>query len=81
MAEERDLIARNPVRINTRNRKLKGRRVRPVYLDGAEQIVALLDACTELDATPKARTAGRRALVATLVFAGLRRRGNGAAMA
>ena len=72
VAEERDLIARNPVRINTRNRKLKGRRARPVYLDSAEQIVALLDAATELDATPQARTAGRRALIATLVFAGLR---------
>jgi integrase len=72
VAEERDLIGRNPVRVNTRNRKLKARRARPVYLDSAEQIVALLDAATELDATPTARTAGRRALIATLVFAGLR---------
>ena len=72
VAEERDLIARNPVRVNSRNRKLKGRRARPVFLDSAEQIVALLDAATELDATPTARTAGRRALIATLVFAGLR---------
>jgi integrase len=72
VAEERDLIARNPVRVNTRNRKLKARRARPVFLDSAEQIVALLDAATELDATPNARTAGRRALIATLVFAGLR---------
>jgi integrase len=72
VAEERDLITRNPVRVNTRNRKLKARRARPVYLDSAEQIVALLDAATELDAAPNARTAGRRALIATLVFAGLR---------
>ena len=70
--EERDLIARNPVGINTRKRKLKTSRTRPVYLDSAEQIAALLDAATELDATPQARTAGRRALIATLVFAGLR---------
>jgi integrase len=72
VAEERDLIVRNPVRVNTRNRKLKTRRARPVYLDSAEQILALLDAATELDATPQARTAGRRAVIATLVFAGLR---------
>jgi len=72
VAEERDLIPRNPVRVNTRNRKLKAKRKRPVYLDSAEQIVAMIDAATELDAKPQARTAGRRALIATLVFAGLR---------
>ena len=72
VAEERDLIIRNPVRVNTRNRKLKAKRKRPVYLDSAEQIVALIDAAAQLDAKPEARTAGRRALIATLVFAGLR---------
>jgi integrase len=72
VAEERDLIARNPVRVNTRNRKLKTKRKRPVFLDSAEQIVAMIDAATELDAKPGARTAGRRALIATLVYAGLR---------
>ena len=72
VAEERDLIPRNPVRVNTRNRKLKAKRKRPVYLDSAEQIVAMIDAAAELDAKPQARTAGRRALIATLVYAGLR---------
>ena len=72
VAEERDLIPRNPVRVNTRNRKLKAPRKRPIYLDSAEQVVALIDAATELDARPEARTSGRRALVATLVYAGLR---------
>jgi integrase len=72
VAEERDLIPRNPVRINTRNRKLKAKRRRPVYLESAEQIAAMIDAATELDAKPQARTAGRRALIATLVHAGLR---------
>lgn len=72
VAEERDLIARNPVRVNTRNRKLKTSRARPVYLDTVEAIVALLDAATDLNARPQARTAGRRAFIATLVFAGLR---------
>lgn len=42
------LIPRNPVRVNTRNRKLKAKRKRPVYLDSAEQIAAMLDAATEL---------------------------------
>ena len=36
VAEERDLIPRNPVRVNTRNRKLKAKRKRPVWLDSAE---------------------------------------------
>jgi integrase len=72
VAEEQDRIPRNPVRVNTRNRKLKTKRRRPVYLESAEQIAAMIDAATELDAKPQARTAGRRALIATLVFAGLR---------
>jgi integrase len=72
VAEERDLIPRNPVRVNTRNRKLKAKRKRPVYLESAEQIIAMIDAATELDVKPQARTAGRRALIATLVYAGLR---------
>ena len=72
VAEERDLIPRNPVRVNTRNRKLKAKRKRPVWLDSAEQIQALLDAAGQLDAATNARTAGRRALIATLTFAGLR---------
>src|SRR5437762_1547602 len=71
-AEERDLIARNPVRVNTRNRKLKARKPRAVFLDSAEAIQALLDAATDLDARRVARTDGRRALIATLIFAGLR---------
>jgi integrase len=32
----------------------------------------MIDAASELDAKPQARTAGRRALIATLVYAGLR---------
>jgi hypothetical protein len=58
VAEERDLISRNPVRVNTRNRKLKAKRKRPIYLESAEQIAAMIDAAAELDAKPEARTAG-----------------------
>jgi integrase len=72
VAEERDLTPRNPVRVNTRNRKLKTKRKRPIYLDHADQIVALLDAATDLDGRKQAKTAGRRGFIAVLVFAGLR---------
>ena len=72
VAQERDLIPRNPVQVNARNRKVKAKRRRPVFLESAEQIAALIDAAGELDADPGARTSGRRALVATLVYAGLR---------
>jgi integrase len=72
VALERELIARNPVRVNPRKRKLKAGKARPVHLDGADQIVALLDAARELDAAPTSRTSGRHALIATLLFAGTR---------
>jgi integrase len=60
------------VRVNTRNRKLKTKRRRPVYLESAEQIAAMIDAAGALDAYSGARTAGRRALIATLIYARLR---------
>jgi integrase len=65
-------FARNPVRVNPRKRKLKAAKARPVHLDGADQIIALLDAARELDVAPKSRTSGRLALIATLLFAGAR---------
>jgi integrase len=43
-----------------------------VSLDSAEQIAAMIEAAGRLDADPGARTAGRRALIATLIYAGLR---------
>jgi integrase len=70
VALEYELIARNPAA--GRRRRLKVGRPRPVHLDSASQIVALLDAATELDGRETARTDGRRAVVATLAFAGLR---------
>jgi integrase len=72
VAVEDDLIARNPVRVNPRKRKLKPTKQRPVHLDGVDQIVALLDAARELDLAAKSRTSGRYALIGTLVFAGTR---------
>jgi integrase len=76
VADERELIARNPVRVNPRNRKLKVRRVRRAYLDRPEQIEALLLAASELDAEATNRadrdTCLRRPMLATLIFGGLR---------
>ncbi|MCW2951025.1 MAG: integrase family protein [Conexibacter sp.] len=69
VAVEYDLLPRNPAR--GERRRLKASRPRPVHLDGVDQIVAMLDAATSLDAS-SARTRGRRALIATLVFGGLR---------
>jgi integrase len=70
VAVEYGYLERNPAR--GKRRRLKVKRPTPIYLDTADQIVALLDAARELDARPMARTAGRRALVAALVFAGPR---------
>ncbi|HXB16416.1 MAG TPA: tyrosine-type recombinase/integrase [Solirubrobacteraceae bacterium] len=73
VAVERELIERNPVRVNPRNRKVKASRPDRVYLDRTEQIEALLDAAGQMDR--EARSNGqiaRRALLATLTFAGLR---------
>jgi len=70
VADEAGLIERNPTRINPRNRRLKAAKPRRVWLDRAEQIEALLAAAGRLHAG--GRSVGRRALLATLVFAGLR---------
>jgi integrase len=74
VAEERELIARNPLRVNPKRRKLKAPKPRAVWLDRAEQIVALLDAAGELDteAREDRKHIPRRAIIATFVFAGLR---------
>jgi integrase len=73
VAVERELISRNPAKVGGKRRKVKATRPQRTYLDRAEQIDALLAAAGEIDA--EARTNGqihRRALLATIVFAGLR---------
>ncbi len=72
VADERELIARNPMRVNPRRRKLRATRSRPVHLDTPEQLATLLEACRLLDAAPSSRTTGRLPLVASMAFAGLR---------
>jgi integrase len=70
VAVEYGHLERNPA--SGRRRRLRVARPQPIYLDTAEQIIALLDAAWDLDARPAARTAGRRPLLAAMVFAGLR---------
>ncbi len=73
VAEERDLIARNPMRVNRRRRKLREPTPTRPYLDRVEHIEALLVAADELDREARRdRRLPRRAIIATLTFAGLR---------
>jgi integrase len=69
---ERELIARNPAR--GRSRRVRERTPHRSYLETATQIKALLDAAGELDrqAHPTGQHIERRAMLATLTFAGLR---------
>jgi integrase len=55
-----------------KRRRLKPPARRPVHLDSAEQIEALLDAAGELDRDPRRPTSDRRPLIATLILAGPR---------
>jgi integrase len=70
MAVEYGHLPANPAAGRRRRLKLPPRR--PVHLDTAEQIIGLLDACAEMDRAPYWRTNDRRAIIATLVFAGPR---------
>jgi integrase len=71
-AVERELITRNPAR--GRSRRVKEVEPPRSYLENAEQITALLTAAGELDrkATKDRQHIERRAMIATLTFAGLR---------
>ena len=74
-AVEYELIDRNPAA--GKRRRLRTTKPRRSYLDTAAQIAALLDAAGELDADasvghPGHRHIRRRAMLATLTFAGLR---------
>ncbi|MBA3808939.1 MAG: hypothetical protein H0X28_11210 [Solirubrobacterales bacterium] len=71
-AVERELIARNPAK--GKGRRVRERTPRRSYLETAAQIRVLLDAADELDhaAQPACQHVERRAMLATLTFAGLR---------
>jgi integrase len=70
LAVEYELIGRNPAR--GRRRRLPVVAPRRSWLDRADHIEALLDAAGGLDAEATACPGQRRALLATLTFAGLR---------
>ncbi|MBS1887569.1 MAG: site-specific integrase [Actinobacteria bacterium] len=55
-----------------KRRRLKVPPIRPVYLDSATQIEAILEAGAELDREPGSRCSDREAVLATLVLAGPR---------
>jgi integrase len=59
-----------------RRRRLKIDKARPVHLDSAEHIAALLEAAAEMDQV--ARTTGRRAVLAVLLLGGGRASATGA---
>lgn len=72
IAVEYDLMTRNPAK--GKRRRVKASKPAAVWLDRAEQIAALLNAAGELDlkARRDRRHVPRRAILATLVLAGLR---------
>lgn len=69
-AVEYELIGRNPAR--GRRRRLPAVTPRRSWLDRADHIAALLDGAGELDDKARVCRGQRRALLATLTFAGLR---------
>ena len=72
VADEYGMIDRNPAK--GKRRRVKASRPAPVWLDRAEHIAALLDAGGELDRAARRdrQHVPRRAILATLVLAGLR---------
>jgi integrase len=70
VAVEYDHIARNPAA--GKRRRLPTPAPKRTWLDRAAHVAALLDGARELDGEARALRGQRRALVATLVFAGLR---------
>src|SRR5262249_28115042 len=73
VADERGLIARNPMTINKRRRKLRAPGPRRTYIDEAVHIDALLSAAAEIDREARTdQSTPCYAILATLTLAGLR---------
>lgn len=68
IAVEYGMLDRNPAA--GRRRRLKASKPRPVHVDTAEHLAALLEAAGELDKS--SQTGGRRAALAVMLFGGLR---------
>ena len=72
VADERELIPRNPMSVNRRRRKLRAPTPQRTYIDQAADIEALLAAAGELDRQARAdQDTPRRAILATLILSGL----------
>jgi integrase len=71
-AVERELVDRNPMWINRRRRYVRAAGPSRTHLSRAVHIQALLDAAGELDQEAPHGHRSRRAMLSTLVFAGLR---------
>lgn len=73
VADERELIARNPMSVNRRRRKLRASTPPRTYIDQAAHIETLLAAAGQLDSEARNdRPTPRRAILCTLTLAGLR---------
>lgn len=70
VAVEYEHITRNPAK--GKRRRLPATKPGRSYLDRAEHIAALIDGAARLDKESRTQKGQRRALIATLVFAGLR---------
>lgn len=71
VAEERELIARNPMSVNRRRRKLRASAPQRTYIDQAIHIETLLQAAGQLDREAREdRPTPRRAILCTLTLAG-----------
>ena len=70
LAVEYGHLTTNPA--SGRRRRLKPPARRPVYVDSAQHIQALLDAAGDLDANTRWQSSDRRAIISTLVLAGPR---------
>jgi integrase len=71
-ALERGLVARNPATVGGKRRRLSSVVPPRSWLDRADHIAAMLAGARQLDERATERRGQRRALLATLVFAGLR---------
>jgi integrase len=72
LAVEYELVERNPMWVNRHRRLVRAAPARRTYLERASHIAALLDAAGELDQETSQGHRSRRAILSTLVFAGLR---------
>jgi integrase len=73
LAVERELIPRNPVRVNPRRRKLRVPRPSRTFIEHPAHVELLLASVTpERGANPERRAVRSRALLGVLVLAGLR---------